>query len=135
MFIACLTAIPASLLLPVVYGEEFAEASVQLLLLLPGVFCIGVEMVLVQHFSGTGMPGAIPVFWVVTLAVCGALNFALVPVYGGRGAAIASTLGYALIFALVALRFRRETGQSFAAMLLLRGGELREIFARPSFNG
>lgn len=133
MFVACLAAIPASLLLPFVYGQEFAESSVQLLLLLPGVFCIGIEMVLVQHFSGTGMPGAIPLFWVATLVVYLALNFALVPVYGGRGAAIASTLGYGLIFALVALRFRRETGQSFAAMLLLRDDELREIFARRSF--
>jgi len=57
-----------SFLLPLVYGARFADATIQLLILLPGVCLIGIESVLVQHFTGTGLPAAIPVFWLLTLA-------------------------------------------------------------------
>ena len=56
MLLVCLAAAPASLLLPLLYGASFADASVQLLILLPGVYLVGVESVLVQHFNSTGLP-------------------------------------------------------------------------------
>jgi O-antigen/teichoic acid export membrane protein len=128
MFIICLAAVPASALLPLVYGAEFADATVQLLILLPGVYLAGVESVLVQHFSGTGLPAAIPVFWLITLATNVALNLAFVPTYGARAAASASTITYAMIFVLVIWYFRRKTGNTLAATLLLRRHELRSLF-------
>jgi O-antigen/teichoic acid export membrane protein len=129
MFFICLTAVPLSFLLPALYGAEFADANVQLLILLPGVYLIGLESVLVQHFNAMGLPFAIPLFWLVTLAVNVALVVALVPLWGARGAALASTLSYALIFALVAIYFRLRTRRRFSEMLLLSKSELRELFS------
>jgi O-antigen/teichoic acid export membrane protein len=127
MLFICLAAAPLSLILPLLYGAAFADVSVQLLILLPGVYLIGLESVLVQHFNALGLPLAIPLFWLVTLAINVALVFALVPTLGARGAALASTISYALIFALVALYFRARTGRHFSEALLLRGAELREL--------
>jgi len=132
MLIVCLLAVPASLLLPLLYGAPFADVKVQLLILLPGVYLIGLESVLVQHFNATGLPVAIPLFWVATLLVNIALVFALVPAYGARGAAIASTATYAMIFALVALYFRARTRRTISEALLLSGTEVRELFAAVS---
>ena len=123
MFLCCLAAVPLSLLLPVLYGAEFSDSTGLLLILLPGVYLIGLESVLVQHFNALGLPRAIPVFWVITLALNLVLVFTLVPRYGARGAAIASTISYAAIFGLVALYFHTSTGRSFSEVFVL--GSLR----------
>jgi O-antigen/teichoic acid export membrane protein len=123
MFICCLAAVPLSLLLPFVYGMAFYDATAFLWILLPGVFLIGLESVLVQHFNALGLPRAIPFYWIVTLALNLVLVFALVPRFGAQGAAIASTISYAAIFGLVALHFQSSTGRSFAEVFVL--GSLR----------
>ncbi|HVF22299.1 MAG TPA: polysaccharide biosynthesis C-terminal domain-containing protein, partial [Pyrinomonadaceae bacterium] len=124
MLVCCVVAVPGSFLLPFFYGSAFADATFLLLILLPGVYLVGLESVLVQHFNALGLPRAIPLFWLITLAVNLVLVFALVPRFGARGAAIASTLSYALIFCLVALQFRASTAVKFA-----------EGFARGSLRG
>jgi O-antigen/teichoic acid export membrane protein len=123
MFLCCLAAVPFSLLLPVLYGAAFSGATQLLLILLPGVYLMGLESVLVQHFNALGLPRAIPVYWVITLALNLVLVFTLVPRFGAQGAAIASTISYAAIFALVALHFHTSTGRSFTEVFVL--GSLR----------
>jgi O-antigen/teichoic acid export membrane protein len=108
----CVAAVPFSFLLPLIYGSAFTDATWLLLILLPGVYLVGIESVLVQYFNALGVPRAIPVYWVVTLVVNLLLVFYLVPRLGARGAAIASTLSYALIFTLVARHFLAATGIS-----------------------
>lgn len=124
MFICCLAAVPFSLLLPVMYGAEFSDATWLLLILLPGVYLISLESVLVQHFNALGLPAAIPLYWVIILALNLILVFALVPRFGAQGAAIASTISYAAIFALVARHFHTSTRRSFT-----------EVFVRGSLRG
>ena len=124
MFISCLAAVPLSLLLPFIYGAAFYDATGLLWILLPGVYLIGLESVLVQHFNALGVPRAIPLYWVVTLALNLVLVFALVPRLGAQGAAIASTISYAVIFGFVALHFHSSTGRSFTEVFVpgsLRG--------------
>jgi len=116
-FFCCLAAVPFSFALPLVYGSEFKEATWLLLILLPGVYLIGLESVLVQHFNALGLPRIIPIYWVVTLVVNLVLVFALVPRLGAQGAAIASTISYVLIFVLVTRQFVAATGRS----LMVRG--------------
>jgi len=130
MTIMCLAAAGASFVLPLVYGGGFADATIQLLILLPGIYLVGIESVLVQHFTGTGLPAAIPVFWLITLAINLGLNLLLVPVFGARGAAATSSLSYTLIFVLVAGYFCLKTGRRPAEIFLLRRGELRDLLAR-----
>jgi O-antigen/teichoic acid export membrane protein len=121
MLCCCLAAIPFSFLLPLVYGAAFSDATKLLLILLPGVYLIGLESVLVQHFNAIGLPRAIPLYWVATLAVNLILVFALVPRFGAQGAAIASTISYALIFGLVARHFHTSTRRSFSEVFVLGG--------------
>ena len=123
MFLCCVAAVPLSLLLPLVYGAAFSEATGLLLILLPGVYLLGLESVLVQHFNALGIPRAIPIYWVITLVLNLLLVFTLVPRYGAVGAALASTICYAVIFALVAIHFQTSTGRSFSEVFVL--GSLR----------
>lgn len=120
MFLCCLAAVPFSLALPLVYGSAFSDATRLLLILLPGVYLMGLESVLVQHFNALGVPRAIPLYWIATLVINLILVFALVPRLGAQGAAIASSISYAMIFALVALHFHTSTGRSFTEVFVLR---------------
>jgi O-antigen/teichoic acid export membrane protein len=124
MLVCCLVTVPVSFLLPLVYGRAFSDATMLLLILLPGVYLVGLESVLVQHFNALGLPRRIPVYWLITLVINLVLVFGLVPRLGARGAAIASTISYALIFCLVAWHFRASTERSFA-----------EVFVRGSLRG
>lgn len=130
MLVLCLAAAGAAFALPLVYGARFADATIQFLILLPGVFFISLESVLVQYFTGTGLPAQIPLFWIVTVTVNLALNLALVPVWGARAAAIDSTISYALIFALVTGYFWRKTGYNPLVVLAPRAPEFRILLAR-----
>lgn len=130
--VCCFVAIPFSLLLPLVYGVAFSDVPGLLMILLPGVYVVGLESVIVQHFNALGLPRTIPLYWIVTLAVNLLLVFALVPRLGAQGAAIASTLSYALIFVLVTLHFLAATGRSFSDLFFLRRGELRQLFSLSS---
>jgi len=134
MLIMCAAAGAASFALPFIYGARFADATIQLLILLPGIYLIGIESVLVQHFTGTGLPVAIPVFWVITLLINLGLNLALVPMFGARGAALTSTVSYALISALVAVYFCLKTGKTPSEIFLLRSRELCELWTRARFT-
>jgi len=129
MLICCLVAIPLSLLLPVLYGPAFREAITQLLIMLPGIYLVSLQSVLVQHFNALGLPRIILVYWLITLAINIALVFAMVPQYGARGAAVVSAFSYTLIFLLVAIRFRLTTQRSWRNVFLLRRDELRLLFS------
>jgi O-antigen/teichoic acid export membrane protein len=134
MVIMCLATAAFSPALPFIYGGRFRDATFQLLILVPGIFLMGIESVLVQHFTGTGLPWSIPAFWVVTLIFNVILNLLTVPRFGARAAALNSTLSYALIFLLVAIYFRVKTGRGMADTFLLRGAELQDLlkFKRAS---
>lgn len=128
MLLMCLGAAAVAFLLPSIYGPQFSDATIQLLILLPGIFLMGLESVQVQHFTGTGLPAIIPVFWIITLAFNLSLNLVMVPAFGARGAALTSTLSYALIFFLVAVYFAKKTGRGPAETFMLRAHELRTLF-------
>ena len=127
MLLCCLAAVPLSLLLPVVYGSVFTDATTQLLILLPGVFFIGLQSVLVQHFNAMGLPKTVPVFWVVTLVINLMMVFLMVPRYGARGAAWASTISYSLISFLMIGYFLVETRRSLSELFVLRPVEVRSL--------
>lgn len=129
MFLVCASIAPLGFILPLFYGAAFKDAAFQLLILLPGVYLISIESVMVQHFNAAGVPRAIPLFWIATLCVNLALTLLLVPQFGARGASAASALSYAMIAILVGYYFHRRTGRRVSELLLLRKEEAREIFS------
>jgi O-antigen/teichoic acid export membrane protein len=129
MFFVSLGAVAFAFALPLIYGPSFTNSTLQLLILIPGVYLFGIEAVLVQHFTGSGLPLALPVFWLIALLINLAFNFVLIPDYGATAAAVVSTSTYALIFALVAVYFRVKTGNALSAALVLRRDEARQLLS------
>ncbi|MBK8466430.1 MAG: oligosaccharide flippase family protein [Chloracidobacterium sp.] len=127
MFAVCLAVILPAFLLPLLYGQAFSDVPFLVLILLPGVYFLGIETVQVQYFSSIGLPKAIPFFWVFTMAVNVVLNLIFVPLYGAYAAAVVSSISYMMMFVLVAIYFRKQTGKIFSESFLLRSEEFRGL--------
>lgn len=130
MFGVCLAAVPLAFLLPLVYGAAFSDVPFQLLILLPGVFLLGLESVLVQHFNSMGVPKMIPAFWVAMLVLNVTFNLLFVPRFGARAAASSSSIVYALVFLFITIYFQRQTGNSLSQTFVPSAHELRGLLGR-----
>src|SRR5688572_10269389 len=127
MMFICVAAVPAAFLLPYLYGGEFAGSTWLLLILIPGVYLLGLEAVIVQHFNATGLPKTIPAFWIATVVFNVTLNVLFIPVHGAIAAAVISSLSYALIFCLVTGYFLMKTGNRLSQVLLIRPADVKSI--------
>lgn len=84
------------ILLPFLFGEEYSNSISLFQLLLPGVLMFCNTTILASYFGGKGKLWVN--FWgsLLCLLVILALDMVLIPESGMKGAAIASTIGYAV---------------------------------------
>lgn len=120
------------------FGEEFRSSVDDLRVLVPGAAGVLALKLLGNALVAQGKPlresAAIGVTFVATLA----LDLLLVPPYGGLGAAIASTVGYAVGGVAIIVLFSRAFGSRISE-LVPRGSEVpwfwskvRLAFRRPA---
>ena len=129
MLVICLATVPVALALPAVYGNGFSDSTIQLLILLPGVYFLSVESVMAQQFVALGLPATLSVFWILTAVLSVTLNIFFVPNFGARAAAIDSTVSYFFIFILVSIYVYFRTGNRVWDALLPSRGEFRELLS------
>jgi O-antigen/teichoic acid export membrane protein len=126
--VALVTAIPAWALGPrlvrFVYGSQFADAGVALRLILPGVVAYSVVAVLSRYISGRGRPGAGTLILVFGLAINIAANLVLIPAFGIRGAATASSLSYVATALVTLVVFHRLSGRGWVETLVIRRSDV-----------
>lgn len=132
MLAVAIAAIPAAFVLPLLYGPAFEAVPWQVVILLPGVYLLGLETVQVQYFNSQGLPKLIPLFWVGSMILFVTLDLIFVPSFGAYAAAAVSCITYSLMFVLVATYFRIRTGISFRQSFLMNGEEFRSLFAFSS---
>ena len=93
--IAVVLGIAAPFVIPIVLGEDFADAAVPLMLLLPGAVVYAPVSVLVVYLSiRRGRPRLSLAVSLVSLVVTLAASLVLIPRYGVEGAGLASSAGY-----------------------------------------
>ncbi len=85
-------------LIEVIYSKAFLPAYVPMLVLLPGVILLGGAKVLTNDIAGRGHPEYNSVNAALGLIITVVLDLLLIPKYGVFGAALASSITYALIF-------------------------------------
>jgi O-antigen/teichoic acid export membrane protein len=130
--LACLaTAAGSFWAIRLLFGPAYLGSAAPLLALLPGVWCMAVQLVLSNDLAGRDYPAFIITVWSVVLAVNVALNVVWIPRFGITGAAASSSVAYALALALMTRYWlRRFPAVRLRDLLVVRAGELREIPAR-----
>lgn len=117
MLLVCVAA--ATLIAPVIsvfYGSEFVPAVTPFLLLLPGVWVMGVAKILSGHLAGHGR--LYPAVSLLAAILNVAANLLLIPLMGIAGAALASTISYTLAGLWYLVVFTREHRLSASSTLI-----------------
>ncbi|MGA8764666.1 MAG: oligosaccharide flippase family protein [Candidatus Sulfotelmatobacter sp.] len=99
-----------------VFGKAFLPAASAILLLMPGVFSLGLEVVLVQYLNSLGFPVRVVVLWAVTTALNVVLNLWAIPAFGIAGASVVSSLSYFLALVGVVWIIQAERRQRGMAL-------------------
>jgi len=86
----------APTLIPVLYGSQFTESAKILKLLMPGVVAFTIVKVLYMDIAGKGNPTIALFILIPALIINILLNLILIPQYGAKGAALASTISYSV---------------------------------------
>ena len=106
-----LLAIP---LLPILFSQAFAPSVPLLGVLLLGMVPFSVSKVLGNVVAGLGALRLNLISAIVGMVVCIGLDLLLIPPWGARGAAIATSIAYVAFTVTLVLLFRQRTGMSWA---------------------
>ncbi len=85
------------------FGPAFMPSVPAFVWLLPGIFFLGIETVLVQFLNSMGFPKIVIGGWVICCVANIALNLWAIPAYGIVGASVVSSICYTLICIVVIL--------------------------------
>ena len=113
-----LIVLPASfVLVPLLFGQAFAQASVLLAVLLPGVMALAMTKMYASVLTSRGLQSRVSYIagMAAILTVVG--NIILVPFLDAMGAAIASTIAYTASGTATMLSVRQETGLGVSVIL------------------
>jgi O-antigen/teichoic acid export membrane protein len=105
-------------LVPVVFGEDFADAVTPMLILLPSMWFLGIALAIGSTLRGYGRPGLASILAGLSMVVTIGLDLILIPDYGVTGAAVASAVAYALYGASSVVALARVAGLSPAALIV-----------------
>jgi len=90
------------------FGKAYALSVPAYLWLCPGAIFLTIHVVAVQFLNGIGFPLSVVWIWLGTVVLKISLNLWLIPVYGLRGAAMATSVCYMVACVLVLIVIRRE---------------------------
>jgi O-antigen/teichoic acid export membrane protein len=117
--------VAAHWIVPIVYGDAFDPAVTALILLLPGLFALALELVLMNFLAGNGSPPMVYIAPAIGLIVNFGANMYAIPHWGINGASVTSSVGYAVVLALVAWYYLRMTGAHVRDLILVRRVDIR----------
>lgn len=127
LFTTCLASVPGAFIIAAIYGNGFEALPIQIWILLPGVFFVGVQSVVAQYFIGTSNHALLSYVWLATFVVSIVLNLAVVPQFGATGAAVVSTVCYTAVSIVVFAFFMTKTRLGFTSILVPNKPELLQL--------
>jgi len=118
------------------YGARFNAAIVPMLVLLPGIWFLGLGGVIQGDLSGRGKPGTASKLAGLAAVVTIALDLALIPPFGVIGAALASTAAYTAYGVASLVVLHRVTGLPIRRLAVPTRADVRAylLFARDALG-
>lgn len=101
-------ALVAGPLISVAFGHAFLAAVSPFVWLLPGIYFLALEIVMVQLLNSEGFPTIVVVAWFLDTIINVGLNLWAIPRYGITGASVVSSFCYFLMFLAIAGLIRKR---------------------------
>lgn len=112
------------------FGPRYEPAAGALLLLLPGIWALGIWKAQMSDLGGRGHPEVMSQTAAAAVAVTIVLDVVLIPRHGIAGAAAATSVAYLTATALGLRRFARITGVGVGESLAPRWSDVRLLVDR-----
>jgi O-antigen/teichoic acid export membrane protein len=113
-------------LVPLLYGSSFDRTTELGLILIPGTLALGLARVLVAVTSGLGHPQYSLYGRLIDMPITTVLYFVLIPAHGATGAAVASSISYALTGVISFVFVRRVVHLPLRTLLVPTREDLRD---------
>lgn len=110
--------VASPVLVPLIFGARFAASVAVIWWIMPGTIALSVGKVAAADLAGRGKTGYSAVFAFITLAVTVTLDLILIPRFGIRGAALASSAAYFTDAVLLVIALKHELKVPWKAFFL-----------------
>ena len=130
LFVAGVLALFAPFVVVLFFGSAFAESAWGVWYLLPGIVTFSVARVLSMYLLGRNRLKVDLLASVVGLGMTLLLDFLLIPRFGFRGAAVASSIAYTVAMVVDLVWLSRRSSISIRDLLIARPGDLRLLWER-----
>ena len=123
LILACL----ASPMVNVFFGESYWQVVPALLILLPGIVAGSGARILANDIAARGRPELNMYFSLIVVTVNIIGNFLLIPRFGLKGAALATTFAYALNLTMRLEVYKHLSGNHYLDSLIFKANDLRML--------
>lgn len=130
MVLALGMAMAAPLVVPLLFGAEFVPSVEPLHILLPGIVLSGAAKLLAQLVIQGGFQRFNLMATAVAAVVTIVLDLLLIPRWGIHGAALASTVAYAVVLLVILSTIRFRMGIGIRDMFILRSTDIAVLTRR-----
>jgi len=120
-------AVVCPFVIPAVLSQQYQNSVLPLIVYLPGVIAITLPKVLGADLAARGLPQFNFIVSAVNFAVNLVLNLLLIPRIGIIGAALSSTISYAVAAVLISYFYKRLTGTPVRELLIPRRGDWQAL--------
>lgn len=127
VFVCGITALAGKAIIFILYGKDFFPALVPMLCLLPGILALSLYQFLKADIYSINRPGFISIVALISMTSNLVLNYLMIPLYGINGAAISSSVSYAVSTLILFVFFLRKTGLSWDAVLLVKKKDVQLV--------
>jgi|GEM_PF-1537252 len=114
-------------LIPLVFGPAFNEARYAAYILFPGSLMLAVTWILGAFFEGIGKPELLMRANMMVFGINLFLNVLLIPLWGFKGCAAASTSAYILSALFLVSSFKKETGMGWLCLTEFRKSDFSPV--------
>lgn len=111
-------------IVPLIFGKEFVNSVPMIQVVLPGILIMIGFRILNSRLTGMGKPQIAIFTFLPALVINFAVNLALIPVYGGIGAAWATNISYAIGSVVYLIAYARITRMPLAEIFRYRRSDL-----------
>lgn len=122
-------AIGRNMIFTTLFGPDFLPSGQVFLLLLPGTFLLGIEVIMASDIAGRGYPWTAALAWIPILIINIIGYVLLIPHYGISGAAISTTISFIALFIFMTWYYCRLGGYELADLFVVRREDLRTVIS------
>lgn len=127
ILIAIAMALIARPMILILYGSAYQSAVAVVIFYLPGLIFQIAARLSIKFYAAQGKPLKNALVYTVALVASAPFYFILIPVWGLKGAAISSSIGYFAAFAFSMYQLKREFPFQLQEVLVLQKADIAEI--------